>query len=116
MSTGYPNSENKWDAVNDIIRSKYKRNDLHSQTTDLYDMEYIPLSKKSVHMLECYVLSIARKWLIPLALVTSANKIVIKPNRGFLNYDIYFTTGKGRESIYDQHFTMNLHQYPKILP
>ena len=46
MSTGYPNSENKWDAVNDIIRSKYKSNDLHSQTTDLYDMEYIPLSKE----------------------------------------------------------------------
>ena len=45
MSTSDANSEHPWDAVNDIFQSLERRTDFNFQTTYLYDMEYIFLTK-----------------------------------------------------------------------
>ena len=45
MSTSNFKSDHTWDAVNEIIQSLGKITDLNFQTTDLYDMKYIYLTK-----------------------------------------------------------------------
>ena len=45
MYTSNFKSDHTWDAVNEIIQSLGKITDLNYQRTDLYDMEYIYLTK-----------------------------------------------------------------------